>query len=161
MADYGTVPGTFILFPKIGSVSAITSEVVINYLDRAESRINARISHLYTVPVGCAPPALQDLSETLAMALMLRRFYTQEKQNLSEWVEGWFKEVEETLLLYATGSATLTCSGGAVVDTGVAAGLTLGPFSNTAVYKPTFDSREMINQRTDPDRTQADHDKDT
>jgi len=150
MADYGTVEGVFVLFPKVGSVATVTSAVVSNYLGRAESRINLRIAHLHTIPVTCAPPALGDLSETLTMAMILRRFYTQEKENVSEWVDAWFKEVNEELKLIATGSASLVCSGGGgFIQPN---NLTPGPFSNTMAFKPTFDNRGFIFQRLDPER---------
>jgi len=158
MPDYGTVLGVYELYPSIGSVSVVTSDLVIRYLDRAESNINIRISHLYSIPVTCSPPSLKDMSETLALAMLLRRFYTQEKESASEWVVSWFDYVNDTLEKVATGSASLVCSG--TIGRIEADQFTLAPWSSTQDFKPVFDVRNQIFQRIDPDYIEAEDDRD-
>jgi len=161
MPNYGIAAGVFELYPKIGSVSVVTTNLVNNYLDRAESNIDMRISHLYATPVTCNPPSLKDMSETLALGMLLRRFYTQEKEAASEWVQSWFDYVNDNLMAVALGSATLVCSGGSAgLGKLEPTGLTLAPWSSTETFKPTFDHRNQIFQRIDPDLIEAEDERD-
>lgn len=157
MPDYGTVAGVFDLYPRIGSNTAINSALVLSYIGGAEAWINGRIAHRYTVPVSGSPPILKLIAETRATWMVLRRFFTQEKENTSEWVGGWNDDAEDMLEPYATGSATLVASNGTVLTPSLTTPI---PWSSTDAYKPTFDVREQIAQRVDPDRIQADEDKD-
>lgn len=149
MPDYGTVDGVLDLFLRIGSVTTITSAVIGRFIDRAESEINLRLAHLFTVPVACSPPVLAHLSEELAAGLIFRRLYTQQKENTSEWVTDYFDRVNEILELISTGSASLVCSGGSVIDEDRR---TSAPFSNTMDFTPTFSILNPIFSRIDPDR---------
>ncbi len=97
------------------------------------------------------------MSETLATAMLLRRFFTQEKSNISEWVKGWFEDVNGILESIALGSSSLVCSGTGRLESDQ---LTLAPFSTTQDFKPSFDMRNMIFQRLDPDHLDAEDDRD-
>lgn len=158
MPDYGTVAGVIELYPRIGSVTSITSAIIASYVGRAEGRMNGQLANRYTIPVSGSPPVLKDIAETWATGLILRRFFTQEKENTSEWVQSWIDDAKDTLEPFAMGSASLVASNGTRLVADLAA---QGPWSSTSQYKPTFDVREMIRQRTDPDRVDAEEDKDT
>jgi len=149
VANYGTVGGTFQLFPAIGSVSVITSSMVEAYLVRVDGRIDARLSAYYGdyLPISVASaPVLREIAETWTIALLLRRFFTQEKENASEWVKSWFEDVDAMLKPFETGSAQLLPG---TLDTGGASGLIL---SNVSGYTPTFDIGPMEEQVVDPNR---------
>ena len=157
MPDYGTVDGVLDLYLRIASVTTITSAVISRFVTRAENLINARIAHLYTIPLTCAPPVLGDLSEELATGLILRRQHTQEKENISEWVTDYFDRVNETLEPIATGSLSLVCADGALLNEDR---LTTAPWSSTEQYRPSFDNRLQIFQRIDPNRIDDEFDED-
>jgi phage gp36-like protein len=154
--DYGTVGGVFELYPRIGSISIITSALVESYLGRSEARINALLSGRYTIPVSGSPPLLKDATETLAVARLLKRFFSQEKENASEWVQGWFDEVTDMLEPIVSGSGTLTASDGTLLGTLA----TSTPWSSTDLFRPTFGVRDLVQTRIDPDRERDEEDKD-
>jgi phage gp36-like protein len=156
MLDYGTIGGVFELFPRIGSMSIITTPLVESYLARSEARINALISGRYTVPVSGKPPLLKDATETLALARLLKRFYTQEKENTSEWVQGWFDEVTDMLEPIVSGSGSLVASDGTILG----AAATSTPWSSTELFRPTFGVRDLVQTRIDPDREREEEDQD-
>lgn len=157
MPSYGTTGGVYELYPKIGSLSTITTAVIESYIGRAEAWANGQLANRYTIPVSGSPPILKEIVETRATYLILRRFFSQEKENTSEWVESWKEDAENMLDPYVTGSATLVGSDGTRLAPSLVTGI---PWSSTDAYKPTFDVREQIAQRVDPDRVQADEDKD-
>jgi phage gp36-like protein len=157
MGNYGTIAGVFELFPRIGSISIITSALVESYLGRSNARINALLSGRYTVPVTGSPPLLKDAEETLSLARLLKRFYTQEKENTSEWVQGWFDEVTDMLEPVVSGSGTLTASDGTRLEANL---VTTTPWSSTDLYRPTFGVRDLVQTRIDPDRDKAEEDAD-
>lgn len=155
--DYGTIAGVFELYPRIGSISIITSVLVESYLGRSEARINALLSGRYTVPVSGKPPLLKDATETLAVARLLKRFFSQEKENVSEWVQGWFDEVTDMLEPIVSGSGTLTASDGTRLEATL---ITTTPWSSVDQYVPTFGVRDLVETRIDPDRLQDEEDRD-
>lgn len=146
--NYGTVGGVYLRFPQIGSVSIVTSALVERYLVGCEARLESRISHFYSTyfPISVSSaPILTEIAETWTVALLLKRFFTQEKENASEWVKSWFEEVDEMLEPLITGSATLLP---------LVPSTTLGPWSSTMNYVPTFDVGPMEEQVVDPTRLQ-------
>jgi hypothetical protein len=151
---YGTVGGCFLRFPQIGSVSVVTSNLVERYLIGAEDRLESRISHFYSgyFPISVSSaPILREIAETWTIALLLKRFFTQEKENASEWVKSWFEEVDEMLDPLITGSATL-------MPVAPQSGL-LAPWSSTMNYVPTFSILDMTEHRTDPNRISDERDR--
>lgn len=148
MANYGSIGGVYNKFPAIGSVSTVTSNVVLTYLNGAEARLESRISHFYSAyfPLNVnSAPVLREISETWACALLLRRFYTQEKSDHSDWVKDWFDDVDAMLEPLISGSATLAplTPGGGVIGE---------PWSSTMNYAPTMDVDAMEDQYVDPQR---------
>jgi len=149
VANYGTIGGTYQLFPAIGSVSVVTSNLVEAYLVRVDGRIDGRLAALYGdyLPMSVtSAPVLREIAETWTIALLLRRFFTQEKENASEWVKSWFDDVEAMLKPFETGSSQLLPG---ILDVGGASGLVL---SSVAGYVPTFDVGPMEEQVVDPNR---------
>lgn len=154
----GTADGVIELYPRIGSVTTLSSASIMSFIGRAENEINAALSVRYTIPVSGSPPLLKDLSEELAAVRILRRFFSQEKENLSEWIDGWNTEIHDRLRALATGSASLVTSAGVRLD---GDGQTLAPWSSTSQYKPTADVRDATRQHVDIDRLRDEEQKDT
>jgi len=146
LGDYGNPDGVFDLYPKIQSLTTITSTIVETFITRTEANINARIAHLYTVPVGGSPPALKDIAETAVVGRLMRRFLAAGDQELAD---KWLEDADKFLELIATGSATLVSSAGVVVDRSQIAD---EPFSSTKDYVPTFSVLDTRDAWLDPDR---------
>jgi hypothetical protein len=136
-------------FPAIGSVSAITSNVVETYLLDAEAWMEGQLagnySNYFPISVNSAP-VLRVISQTRCMAVLLRRFYTQEKENASEWVKSWFDDAKEMIEPFLTGSSQLLPG---VMQALSADGLIL---TNVSGYVPTFNVGPMEETYVDPNR---------
>ena len=145
MPDYGSVKGVIELHTKIQTVTTITSDIIDNILDRTEARINIRIAHLYTIPVGGGPPALKDIAETLTVGVILRRFHPTADPDPAE---RWLKDGNELLELIATGSATLVQSNGTTLKPTAA---TNEIFSNKSTFVPVYSQLSEIEAVIDPD----------
>lgn len=146
--NYGSVGGVFLRFPAIGSVSVVTSNLVEAYLLDAEAWVEGQLAHFYATyyPISVtSAPVLRVAAETRCLATIFRRFYTQEKENRSEWVQSWFDDAKEMLEPFKTGSAQLLPG---VVE-GTVDGLIL---SNVSNYRPTFDIGPMEEQTVDENR---------
>lgn len=146
---YGSVGGVYMQFPAIGSVSVITSVVVQTYLEDAEAWMEGMLSANYAgyLPISInSAPILRVCAQTRCMATLLRRFYTQEKENASAWVQSWFDDAKEMLEPFMTGSAQLLPGVTAAIG---ASGLVL---TNVSGYRPTFDVGPMENTYVDPQR---------
>lgn len=152
MPNYGTVAGVFELYPRVGSVSAVTSATVFSYITRAEARVDAIVGQRYTVPVPGSPPLLKEAAETLTLGLLTRRFFSQEQENKSEWVEGFFTDATAILNALAAGSMTLVSSAGAVIAS-TRPGQSV--WSSTKDYHPTMDFQESVDQRASRGRLQT------
>lgn len=153
MGNYGTVAGVFELYPRVGSVSAVTSATVFSYIGRAEARVDAVVAQRYTVPVPGSPPLLKEATETLALGLLTRRFFSQEMENKSDWVKDFFTDADAILTSLAAGSMTLISSAGVIIS---ATQTALGVWSSTKDYHPTMDFQEAIDQRASRSRQRDD-----
>lgn len=147
--QYGSVGGVFLQFPAIGSVSAITSNVVETYLMDAEAWMEGQLagnySNYFPISVNTAP-VLRVIAQTRCMAVLLRRFYTQEKENASEWVKSWFEDAKDMIEPFLTGSSQLLPGTIAAIGSD---GLIL---TNVSGYVPTFDVGPMEETVVDPNR---------
>lgn len=152
MPNYGTVAGVFELYPRVGSVSAVTSAMVFSYITRAEVRADAVVGQRFTVPVLGSPPLLKEAVETLTLGLLLRRFFSQEQENKSEWVEGFFTDANAIITAVAAGSMTLVNSAGVLI-TVAQPGQKI--WSSTMGYHSTMDIQDPIDQRISQGRLQA------
>lgn len=147
--QYGSVGGVYMQFPAIGSVSVITSHVVETYLMDAEAWMEGQLAGNYAAyfPISVnTAPVLRVIAQTRCMAVLLRRFYTQEKENASDWVKSWFDDAKEMIEPFLTGSSQLLPG---LVQTITADGLIL---SNVSGYVPTFDVGPMEETYVDPNR---------
>jgi len=154
--NYGTVDGVLELYSALKSVTTLTSVNIESFINRAEADVHASIAGRYTVPVAGSPPLLKDITETLATARILRRFFSQQKENASEWVEGWLTDARDRLTALAAGSLYLVTSAGVTL---IGDRETLTPWSSTEKYVPTWAAALGAEDAViDPDRVQDERD---
>lgn len=146
MPNYGSVAGVHALYPRIGSVSTVTSDTVTTFINHSEAKIHGFIGSRYNVPVPGGPPLLKYVTESLATALILRRFFSQEQENKSDWVVGMFEEVKDTLTGLSNGSIVLVNSSSVIIAPSRLAGTV---WSSTQGYNPTMNILDPIQQRVD------------
>jgi hypothetical protein len=146
LGNYGNADGVLDLYPKINSITTITTPVIDTYITRTEAEINMRIAHRYTVPVSGGSSVLKDIAETLVVGRLMRRFFGSDDQVLAD---KWLEDANKLLELIATGSASLVNSGGTLI----AADLTTTvPWSSTKDYVPIFSILPPRDAWPDPDR---------
>lgn len=154
MADYTSVEQVQNTLPKaVQSSTQVDSSAISHFIDQAESIVNGTIGGVYSVPVSGSPPMLQTISTDLAIYRLLRRQFTQDQRNTSDWVEQ-FKAAKEDLKDIAEGKLTLVDSAGDIITVGGA-----GVWSNTMDYTPTMDEDSFTRHHIDPDKLDDIEDK--
>lgn len=131
---YATITEVVNTLPQVGSISTITSLQIFTATVRADSVINAMLSRRYTVPITPSPPLLTTICCDLTLYRLMRRFFSGEQQNDSEWPDR-YKEAMELLEKLADGEIQLVDSGGTIVVPSAGSDIA---WSNTQGYTPTF-----------------------
>lgn len=132
--SYATVTEVVYTLPQVNSVSTITSATIFTATVRADSIINAKLSRRYVVPITPAPPILTTICIDLTLYRLMRRFFSGERQNSSEW-PAKYKESMDLLDEIANGGLQLVDSGGGVIQPTAGSDIA---WSSTQGYVPTF-----------------------
>jgi len=122
---YATITEVVNTLPQVGSISTITSLQIFTATVRADS---------VTVPITPSPPLLTTICCDLTLYRLMRRFFSGEQQNDSEWPDR-YKEAMELLEKLADGEIQLVDSGGTIVVPSAGSDIA---WSNTQGYTPTF-----------------------
>lgn len=133
----------------------ITPSEIRDYAQPADDLINAKLGLITTVPVSPTPPILRDAVKVLALAGMYSERHSQEDEDISPAIIRRREEVMQFLQDVVDGNAVLVVTSGTTL-------LTEQEVVVTAAhgYKPTFDLRDWVEQRVDPDAVTADEDAD-
>jgi len=149
-ASYTTVDAVLEqVSPKIGSSTTITSAHVAHAIGMAQGVMNGRLSKKYSLPFTTQIPQLTAICTDLAGYRILRRFFTGEKMNKSEWALEFRDSALAELEEIASGAIELYDTTDAVVGRS----LSEEAWSNTQDYIPTAADLDLIFQRVDPDKT--------
>ncbi len=133
MAFYTTVENVEAAIPRaINSVSNVNSSVIATHIQAADGIINGKLANLYAVPVS-GSNLLDTIAVDIACYRLLRRQFTQERKNKSEWVNS-YNDSMDMLKEIAKGKMTLTDSAGNII----APRTNSGAWSNTESYIPTM-----------------------
>ena len=132
-----------VVTPKIGSASTLTSAHVSDFIGLAQAEINAVLAKQYPLPIAHDVPLLTNLSTTLAGYYILRRFFTQESPNDSDWVDKWREDAKNLLEKIMDHDLELVTSSGALI--GRNASGSVEAWSTTMGYNPTFYETDMNN----------------
>lgn len=156
VVSYTTVEKVLATLPNVASRSNITSADIADFISRGETIINAKLAKSYSLPFTAAVPILETISTDIGTYLLLsRRFFTQEKQNSSAWVDR-FRESVKLLDDIADGEMALVGADGAVIEGG--GGVSVA-WSNTMNYNPTFyEDPDSLNGMIDCDKVEDSRD---
>ena len=150
-ASYTTVGIVMqVVTPKIGSATSLTSAHLSDFIGLAQAEINAVLAKQYTLPMAHEVPLLTNLSTTLAGYYILRRVFTQESPNDSDWVDKWREDAKSLLERIMDKELELVTSSGSIISRNT--GGSIEVWSSTMGYNPTF-------YETDFTRTFIDSDK--
>lgn len=139
-----------VVTPKIGSATSLTSAHLSDFIGLAQAEINAVLAKQYTLPMAHEVPLLTNLSTTLAGYYILRRVFTQESPNDSDWVDKWREDAKSLLERIMDKELELVTSSGSIISRNT--GGSIEVWSSTMGYNPTF-------YETDFTRTFIDSDK--
>lgn len=149
MAIYTTVQKVQDTLPKaVQSSSNVTSATVAHFIDQADSIINGKLAVTYNIPVNSpnVPGILVTIATDLAAHRLLRRQFTQNIKNKSEWVDQ-FKDSMDLLDAVAEGKMTLVDSSGDALSRSVAR-----VWSNNQGFDPTFTEDKVSTWEVDDDK---------
>jgi len=133
-ASYSTVALVFQQAPRVGSVSTVTSAIVSDAIGLADGEINAVLANQYDVPVAGPPPLLVSISTNMAAYYTLRRLFTRDRQNKSDWVDEFKDRATSMLENLMDGKLELVTSSGTTITRNA----NEEAWSNTMGYTPTF-----------------------
>jgi phage gp36-like protein len=154
MPIYTTVQNVLDLYPRVGSLSSITSASVAFYIDQAENEINGYLINNYSMPFSATPPLIQSLSTEYGLVKLLERFFTQETGSDNAWVSARREYVQNQLTMINSGDLGLYTSSLELI----AYNPDDAPFSNTMDYNPAFNMLNSTHQQLDGDRLEDEYD---
>ena len=148
MPSYTTVENVLDLYPRVGSLSTVTSSNIAFYIDQAENEINGHLINGYTLPFSSTPPIISTLSTEYSLVKILQRFFTQEVGSDNVYVTQRLDDVKEYLNKINTGDIGLYTSSLELIPYNP--GDTI--FSNTMNFDPTFTMIDETYQVIDSER---------
>jgi|TARA_R100000479_G_C6315938_1_gene175827 phage gp36-like protein len=148
MPIYSTVPKVLDLYPRVGSLSTVTSANIAFYIDQAENEINGHLVNGYTLPFSSTPPIIESLATEYGLVKILQRFFTQEVGSDNAYVTQRLESVMDYLTKINSGDVGLFTSSLELIPYNT--GDTI--FSNTMNFNPTFTMLNPIFQQIDADR---------
>jgi len=148
MPNYSTVEKVLDLYPRVGSLSTVTSANIAFYIDQAENEINGHLVNGYTLPFSSTPPIIESLSTEYGLVKILQRFFTQEVGSDNAYVASRLESVMDYLTKINSGDIGLFTSSLELIPFN--SGDTI--FSNTMEYNPTFTMLNPTLQQIDSDR---------
>jgi len=148
MPDYTTVPKVLDLYPRVGSMSTVTSSNIAFYIDQAENEINGHLINNYTLPFSATPPIIESISTEYSLIKILERFFTQGVGSENKWVDERRKIVFQYLDKLNNGEIGLFNSSKELIAYKSGDAI----YSNTKGYDPTFTMLDETLQEIDSDR---------
>tara|TARA_Y100000592_G_scaffold65028_1_gene101181 strand:- start:149 stop:646 length:498 start_codon:yes stop_codon:yes gene_type:complete len=148
MPTYTTVPNVLSLYPRVGSLSSVTSSSISFYIDQAENEVNGYLGNNYTLPFSSSPPLVTTISTEYALVKILERFFTQELGSKNDWVSERKTYIVDILNKLNSGELALTTSSGELITYN--SGDTI--FSNTQTFNPTFTMLDETLQQISSER---------
>ncbi len=155
MPIYTTVANVYNLYPRIGSMTTISSSSIAFFIDQAEAEVNGYLGNNYSLPFSSTIPIIETISTEFSVVKILERFFTQEIGSKNEWVEARYENIYNTLSAINSGNLALVTNSNEVLTYQSEGGI----HSNTQNFDPTFSVINDIYQQTDGDRLQDDFDK--
>jgi len=147
MPDYTTVGKVYDLYPRIGSMTTITSANIAYYIDQAENEMNGFIANNYTLPFSATVPIIETIATEFSVVKILERFFTQEIGSKNEWVEARYEHIFARLSQISSGTLALMTSSYEVLNFSAEGGI----YSNNKDYLPTFNNLNDTIQQVDGD----------
>lgn len=147
---YTTVSRMLSVLPMIGSVSDLTSAVIVDeFAIPAESVMDGYLVRNYTLPISGTVPILQAIADDMSLyRILTRRVFTQEKLQDSTWPDK-FKEAQELLEKIADGEVLLVDTSGNLI---AARTDLVEVTSNNEGYLQTFHEGNEIDTVQDPNK---------
>ena len=148
MPSYTTVENVLDLYPRVGSLSTVTSSNIAFYIDQAENEVNGHLVNGYTLPFSSTPPLIRTISTEYSLVKILQRFFTQEIGSDNTYVTQRLESVMDYLTKINSGDVGLFTSSLELIPYNT--GDTIS--SNTMDFNPTFTMLNPIFQQIDADR---------
>ena len=130
--------------------ATISDANITSFINKADSYINSILAISYTLPFTATIPLLTSVSTDLTCYYVLRRNYTRDSIETSDWVEQFKKDADDILDKLKENKIDLVGSDNIII----AFGSELIQHNNEG-YTPTFDIGDPLAWRNDPDRIET------
>ncbi len=149
MAIYTTVENIHKQIRYISSATDVSTSLIANFIEEAETVVNAKIGIRYSVPFGVnsVPPVIQTITTKLATASVITEI-GMVSDDLAKGVLQRFDKYEEMLTEIGSGTMSIVTSDGTVIGQATS-GIEI--VSTTKDFKPVFDMRDPVDWRVDAD----------
>lgn len=147
-ASYSTVENVQLVLSAIGSVTSINSASIAALIGRGQARVDARLARRFEVPFAGPPPIIETITTDLAAYEILRRLFTAQRMNNSEWPDR-FRDADKLLQELADGKAEIVTASGTVLQ---GRNDVAEIWSSSENYLPTFHEGPIGTQVRDSDK---------
>jgi len=154
MSKYTTYTSIFTGILSQHTVTTFGTASAIECLDEGERCIDGFIARRYDVSSFTSTaevPLLKNINNHLTGYYLLRANFTNDGQNINEWVNEFYQRAIEKLEQLRDRKIDLVDSDGDLISE---RGLTSKYVSSTKDYHPTFDEGPVLDQLVDPDKTE-------
>lgn len=139
MPRYSTVTSIYTGLPGLAR-TAKHDGIIQQHADRIAGRIRGYVGSRYAVggwtSTSSTPQQIRDWSDGLTTQLTMRSLYTQEAQNVNEWVNEWAETIMESLELVRSGELKVIDDNGTEVSQAATRSYVHG---NRSSYPTVFD----------------------
>lgn len=139
--------------PRVAKLTSVESDSLARSLSLAQAEINGKIAGKVQLPLTVDVPFLTTLATNLGAYYVLRRHFSTDKTNKSDWVMQFRDDAYKMIDQIVNGEVDLVDVDGQPVPVSS----NHKPWSSTTDYKPTFaDGLDVHDSRVDPDKVQDD-----
>jgi phage gp36-like protein len=157
VVSYTSVNMVNITLAEIGSMGTLTNSAILTNASAAESMINAKIAHRYSIPItGVTVPVLETLATDMTIYRILTGRIIVDEEH--PWFQR-FKDSKNTLKDIAEGKMSLLTSSGDMVGERGDEASGSQVWTNTMDYPPTHWEGSWTSHNQDPDKIEDEADE--
>lgn len=138
--------------PKVVGTAGSTPGELDWQVQLAEDWLDGRIGRFYNTATfsGNAPPIVRTITRLRSQATYLQTLFTMEDPSISEWVQSMLDQANELTTELVSGTIAMVTDSGTIIAPALP--LASRIWSDKMQYVPTFNLRDPIHQRIDPER---------
>lgn len=139
-------------FPRVVGTAGTTLGELEWHVENAEAWLDGRIGRFYNTATfsGNAPPLVRTVTRIRAEATYLQTLITLEDPSQSAWIQRMFDEANDLASELVSGTLAMVTDSGTIIAPTLPSASMI--WSSTMRWIPTFNERDFIHQRDDPNK---------